>query len=131
MSVLPHDHPPPADLSELAKEVWRRRFPDVWRLTNLVPADIPAYSAYCEAVACMIEADREFERSGRRILLDGKRNPMIIIMRQAREEVVKYAKEFGLTPASRKNIDLDAVKDRETNAEENDFAEFTAQSQAH
>jgi P27 family predicted phage terminase small subunit len=103
---------PPRQLKGLAAEEWRRVVTELYRLKLVTVVDInplaaycQAYKTWCEAVELMNELDATFMKG---YVLKSKygvvKNPLHGVARDAAREMVRYASEFGLTPAARTRL---------------------------
>ncbi|WP_051396726.1 phage terminase small subunit P27 family [Bradyrhizobium elkanii] len=106
--------PPPSRLKDEARDEWLRLAPELHRLGLLTVADIAplmlycdAYGTWCEAQDAMtaIKADDPHHfglltRTERGIAA----NALVKIARDAAHDLLRYAQEFGFTPASRTRI---------------------------
>jgi P27 family predicted phage terminase small subunit len=101
--------------SEHAREEWSRIAPELHRLGILTIADYRPLSLYCIAFARWCEAeDALFEMAQenpkhRGLLVDGANggkitNPLVKIAANASLNVMRFAVEFGFTPASRTRV---------------------------
>jgi P27 family predicted phage terminase small subunit len=101
---------PPDFLSKIAKQEWRRITPELHRLGLLTCVDLSAFAAYCQAYARWVAAESALQVNGKmEFTLQTDRgnivyNPLVGIASAACRDMVKYAAEFGLTPASRSRI---------------------------
>jgi P27 family predicted phage terminase small subunit len=106
---------PPAFLTVDAKAEWRRVVAEAYRLRLLTVVDEPAFAAYCLAYGRWVAAEKSIAKMakgdaatcGLMIKSDTGntiKNPLVAISSQACSEMVKYACEFGFTPASRARI---------------------------
>jgi P27 family predicted phage terminase small subunit len=114
--VKPPDIPePPEYLVGYAAAEWRRFAPEAYRLGLLTSADIHTFASYCYAYSAWrlaIEAlqkmtDRDPVTSGLMIKTKNGaaiQNPLFLTAKQAASDMVRYAAEFGLTPAARSRI---------------------------
>jgi P27 family predicted phage terminase small subunit len=106
---------PPAFLSAYAQDEWWTVAPDLHRLGLLTVADVASLGAYCyaygqwrmaaEALARM--ADRDDTMHGLLIkTTDGnaRRNPLVKIAADAANDMLRFAGEFGVTPAARTRL---------------------------
>ena len=117
----PHPEPfldvpdPPLFLTGSASDEWWRTATELHRLGLLTKVDVPALAAYCFSFGQWKMAAESLERmqSGDPVmngmLLKGKYgdaivNPLVSIVRKHAADVVRYAAEFGLTPAARSRI---------------------------
>ncbi len=107
---------PPAHLLPEAKAEWKRLAPALSLLGILSDLDHSPFAAYCQSYARWIQAERmlsglaEQDASGRDALLVKTRaggvtvNPAVWIARNAANDMVRYAAEFGFTPSSRTRV---------------------------
>ena len=107
---------PPAHLLPDAKAEWKRLAPALSLLGILSDLDLSPFAAYCQSYARWIQAERmlsglaEQDASGRDALLIKTRaggvtpNPLIWVARNAANDMVRYAAEFGFTPSARSRI---------------------------
>jgi P27 family predicted phage terminase small subunit len=114
--LKPPDVPdPPAYLTGYAAEEWRRIAPELFRLGLLTIADVYPLAAYChacgswraavEALARISEKDPAFGGLMMRASNGSPiQNPLFLAVKQAGADMVRYATEFGLTPAARTRI---------------------------
>ncbi|MHC2396500.1 P27 family predicted phage terminase small subunit [Bradyrhizobium barranii subsp. barranii] len=109
--------PPPVRLKDEAREEWLRLAPELHQLGLLTVADLAplmlycdAYSTWCEAQDAMtaVKADDPHHFG---LLTRTERgmaaNALIKIARDAAHDLLRYAQEFGFTPASRSRIAAD------------------------
>lgn len=98
----------PEWLPKAAKVEWRAVAPELHRLGLLTRIDRSALAAYCAAVARWHAAESDVAERG--ILVersDGSgldRNPALGVIRDAVDQLRKFASEFGLTPSSRSRL---------------------------
>lgn len=121
------DQPPaaPPFLSGYALEEWRRISVEAHRLVLLTGVDVMPMAAYCDAyerwrtaretVAAMAERDPVMHGLIVRTQSGGAAaNPLVWIAANAARDMVRYAAEFGMSPAARSRInagvDLDDGK---------------------
>ena len=106
---------PPAFLSAYAKEEWNLVAPEAFALHMLTALDTACLSAYVESYALWRTAEEALALMAandpvmRGLIVKGKRgtaieNPLVYTARQAARDMVRYAGEFGFTPASRSRI---------------------------
>jgi P27 family predicted phage terminase small subunit len=106
---------PPEYLSADAKEEWLRLTPELYRLKLLTVADLRPFSAYCQAYGRWVTAERAIARMAEKDLLtsglmiktlngNAIQNPLVGTAHKAAYDMVRYADEFGLTPAARTRI---------------------------
>lgn len=126
--------PPPDDLDGFALEEWNRVAPELYQLGLLSNIDRETLVAYCEAVATARVAQsalRELARKERRrkrgakfegLIVFGPTgapypHPLVSIRNKAQADAVRYAAEFGMTPASRSRIDVKKARTDDPTAE--------------
>jgi P27 family predicted phage terminase small subunit len=100
----------PEDLSDDAKPIWIAVVDAIGHTGVITAVDVEALRAYAESVATYRKAANIVARGGP--IIKGRngelvRNPAIIVMKQAGEASRAWARELGLTPASR--VGLEAV----------------------
>lgn len=103
--------PPPSHLKGEAKREWRRLASELERMGLLTECDRAAFAIYCEAWAeyimfrGMLESEGWFKETS-----NGYRQPheAVALYKQAEQKILKYGREFGLTPSSRTGIATDA-----------------------
>jgi P27 family predicted phage terminase small subunit len=106
---------PPAFLSAYAKEEWERVAPEAFTLRLLSNLDRACFSAYVESYARWRTAEEALALMAandpvmRGLIVKGKRgtaieNPLVYISRQAVRDMLRFAAEFGFTPAARSRI---------------------------
>jgi P27 family predicted phage terminase small subunit len=105
----------PAFLPELARAEWERVITELYRLRLVTLCDLAPLAAYCAAYARWRTASAKIEEmAGRDPILLGlivktqsggaAPNPLVLIADRACRDMVRYASEFGLTPAARSRI---------------------------
>jgi P27 family predicted phage terminase small subunit len=116
MPLIPPAAPePPAFVTGYAAEEWRRVAPELHRLGLLTKVDTTMLAAYCMAYARWHTAEEVLARMAdrdehtRALLItatDGtaKRNPLAKVAADATKDMLAFASQFGMTPASRTRI---------------------------
>ena len=105
---------PPSYLSTYAKKEWKRIAPLLHRNRLLTEADISILAGYCQAYNRWIEAEKLIRTYGYTSETDKGniiQRPEVGIANKALDEMLKYAKEFGLTPSSRANLHVENAED--------------------
>lgn len=100
---------PPPFLGTYGKKEWKRIAPLILKNKLLTNADINTLAAYCQSYNRWVEAEKEVRIRGFTTETDKGniiQRPEVGIANKAMENMVKFAKEFGLTPSSR--VDLHA-----------------------
>jgi P27 family predicted phage terminase small subunit len=122
---LPNDEPQPEQLPDVpepppfitgyAADEWWITGTELHRLGLLTKVDVPALAAYCHAFGQWRMAAESLAKmqandpimNGMIIKTkygDAAVNPLVSIVRKHAGDVVRYAAEFGLTPAARSRI---------------------------
>ena len=107
---------PPPYLSTHAKKEWKRIAPMLLNNGLLTNVDISALGAYCQAYNRWIEAEKAIRTYGMTCVTDKGniiQRPEVGIANTAMRDMLKYAKEFGLTPSSRTNLKAEKVEEQE------------------
>ena len=99
----------PAYLSDGAKAVWRRVTKDLLEMKVLAKADQDIVAIYCQAVADVARLTRFLAENGETFETDKGyvgRRPETVMLREARETVIKVSKHLGLSPAYRAKVQV-------------------------
>src|SRR5687767_14415903 len=100
----------PVDLSPEAVGEWQRVTALLRSRGMLDEADRAALVDYVTCWARLVECERDIATRG--VLVDGERgkikNPSCQLARQYRADLMKWSKEFGLTPSSRTRLNVSA-----------------------
>jgi P27 family predicted phage terminase small subunit len=100
---------PPEWLSDLARAEWMRVGPRLEEVGLMTDIDVGVLAAYCTAWADMVVAiDKQTGKSTVIKTHNGNwiQSPFVSMIRQARADMVRYAAEMGMTPASRAGLDI-------------------------
>ena len=117
--ALPKDEPrpsvtlPPApdSLSKVARDEWKRAAKILHGVRVLTDADLAVFRGYCVNFAWAFEAEQKVMEEG--VTLVGlshkgvpitKENPAFNAAQKAYKQMTEFARELGLTPASRTRI---------------------------
>ncbi len=106
---------PPPHLTGYALEEWNRLAAGLHRLGILNDGDAMSFAAYCDAYGwwrvATEEMNRRAEKGGSLAAIVDKtsngnyvQNTLVGTANKARADMVRYASEFGLTPAARAKI---------------------------
>ena len=105
---------PPKHLSAEAKAEWRRVVKELHATGVLTKIDVTALANYCMAFSDMIRAKgllEQWNRDNPKLIdvqetMGGmwKTHPYVLQLREARRDMMRFAQEFGLTPASRTRV---------------------------
>lgn len=110
----------PAFLTVDARKEWDHVATQLHRLGLLTVVDVAALAAYCQAYGRWLTAERAIAAMAERDLLTGGlmikttngnaiQNPLVGTSNKAASDMVRYASEFGLTPAARARLAFDTV----------------------
>ncbi len=103
IEVAPGIPESPGWLSDLAREEWERIVPMLEASKVMSPRHQQTLAAYCDSLADMIEADRELKANGATFIDDKGRvsnHPAWTRKRDSRNQMLKFASEFGLTASA-------------------------------
>lgn len=115
-----------------AKELWDEVTPDIVAAGLLTRANLSTWGNYCLAYASACHAQDDVFDNGRWVMepkfnkngdVSGevrKVNPSISQARDSRLEMLRYAVEFGITPAAATRVQAEPSDERKTD----DFADF-------
>ena len=106
---------PPCHLDDIAVEEWHRVAEGLHALGLLTDVDTTALAAYCDSYSQWVQANigiKEAKASDPKLhgLLEYTTNGNLIqnqyvgIARRAKQDMVKYAGEFGMTPSKRSGL---------------------------
>lgn len=101
----------PPELSDPAKHEWQRLVTELSKLNMLTDLDRNALAAYCSAYALWVEAMEAIQKYGLMVKSPSGypiQSPYVAIANRQCEIMMRYASEFGLTPASRSRISTPA-----------------------
>lgn len=113
---------PLVHLDRVAKAEWKRLAPIVFKAKMLTKADIAAFGAYCAAYSAWYFSERalraKLSENGGMITYETDKGyqqqiPEISVANTARLNMVKLAREFGLTPSARAGIDIKPPEEQE------------------
>ena len=108
-----------------AKAEWRRVVPELTRLDLLKAEDRAVLTHYCETWATYVVALRQVRADGitvtnRSRRKDGTettwstRNPAVAVMERAGQQLLRAAREFGLTPSAESELAGEAGRGAQT-----------------
>jgi P27 family predicted phage terminase small subunit len=106
---------PPDFLSDEAKAEWARIVPQLRALGLLTHLDTPVLAAYCQSYARWVAAERILAKlaaedpEGQGFMIKGTMaaaiiNPVVKIARASAQDMLRFASEFGFSPAARTRI---------------------------
>ena len=106
---------PPQFLDAIAKREWKRCAPQIFKVGILTEADISAFAAYCASYSTWVHAEKALQAKKTDskspavltyVNLKGVVAPLpeIGIAQQAKKDMLTFAREFGLTPSARANM---------------------------
>jgi P27 family predicted phage terminase small subunit len=113
--LLANPPPPPDTLTGYARDEWDRIIGELYHLKLVTAVDIHPLAAYCEAYKRWKTAVRTLDEMAERDpVMRGQivktqsggaaPNPIVMIADKAARDMVRFAGEFGLTPAARSRI---------------------------
>ena len=107
---------PPNWLSQAAKTEWRRVAKRLAEAGLLTWGDRALLAAYCQAYARWKQAEQELEGKPLTFETDkgyvGK-NPLLTVANEARDAMIRAAKEFGMTPVARSRLNVGGSTEKE------------------
>jgi P27 family predicted phage terminase small subunit len=113
----------PKHLDREAKREWKRVSSELIALGLLTSVDRAALAAYCAAYSRWITAEENVQKFGAVIKSPKSgypiQNPFLGIANTALDQMRKFLTEFGMTPASRSRLSVDAAA-----TSSDPFAEF-------
>ena len=98
--------PPPKDLPEAAREIWKAEVGELFAATVIAAKDLPTLRDLVMQVMYMRDAEADLKKNGLTIKADLKAgeklvtNPAWRIFQDAQKIVLQIRKEFGCTPLS-------------------------------
>ena len=106
---------PPPHLTGYAADEWWTTATELYRLGLLTKVDIPSLAAYCYSYGLWRQTAESLERMAKNDPImngqiiktkygDAAINPLVSLVRKHAFDMVRYASEFGLTPAARSRI---------------------------
>lgn len=107
---------PPPYLGTYGKKEWKRTLPLLEKTGIITDTDYIAFVAYCQSVDTFIRAEKDKRANGMTIIT-AKGNiiqsPSVGIANTALTQILKFGKEFGLTPSSRQQFNVDDYEKKE------------------
>lgn len=129
---------PPAHMPAAAKREWRRMGKALETLGLMTDVDAGVFEVYCTARAQLAEATKHLEAEGRVVFDPGSvpdedgyqerppkwiTSPWVAVQRTAIDQLLKAAREFGMSPSSRAKA---AASEIEKPAEKDELANVLA-----
>ena len=110
----------PSHLSDEAKVEWGRVCHEAYALGILTRLDRAGLAAYCQAYGRWVQAERALAAMAERdpvtrgLMIkttngNAIQNPLVGTANKAMQDMVRYAAEFGFTPAARARVKADAI----------------------
>jgi P27 family predicted phage terminase small subunit len=93
----------PGWLCDIAREEWERILPMLEASKVMSPRHQQTLACYCDSFADMVQADAELKEGGTTIVDEKGRvsnHPAWLRKRDARNQMLKFASEFGLTASA-------------------------------
>lgn len=107
---------PPPYLGSYAKKEWKRILPLIEKNGLLTDTDYIALAAYCQAVDTWIIAEKAKRTHGLTVITDKGnviQRPEVGIANSALQNILKFGREFGLTPSSRQQFSVETYEKEE------------------
>lgn len=101
----------PSALSRRAKQVWKETCDSLEKMGILAKPDRHQLAAYCESVAWHEACSKIIAKEGMTFITEQgyiAQRPEVGMRNRAWTTMRQFAKEFGLTPSARANIEVDA-----------------------
>lgn len=108
--VAPPEMPDcPAQLDDLAKDLWKQLAPTLHRMMVLKQIDGGILAAYCQAYSTWLQATDKVKEDGILVKINGQPQPngYLGIMHKQSEHMRKLGAELGLSPSSRTRLRVD------------------------
>ena len=104
---------PPFPLGEISRAEWDRYAPILVRAKRLDEINAPAFACYCEAFEFYSRARQDMGVEVSLITDSGgtKANPSAALALKSLDTMLKFLREFGLTPATLKSLG-DVLKEK-------------------
>ena len=101
----------PVSVPREGKELWAQIVPELERIGVATRIDQTALEAYCRAYSTWKYAERKLKQEGMTFTSPTSgiphTSPYVQISNTAAENVIKWARELGLTPASRSRLQVE------------------------
>lgn len=98
---------PPDWLDDIARTEWFYIVGELVSLGVVARIDRAALAGYCNAYSSLVKADRDIQEHGETATTDKGyeyQRPAVGMRAEARTAMLKYLREFGLSPSSRRNV---------------------------
>ena len=96
------DPSPPACLDKVAREKWAELFPQLTEAGVFTRGDRDSLAILCDTFSQWRRCKKVLEKEGD--VYQGSKRAEVAIVEKCRETMLRYLREFGLTPASRSNV---------------------------
>lgn len=106
-ATMPHA---PGHLTKAARDEWRRVARRLHNAGVLTYVDRGILAAYCQAYGRWVEAEMEIEKRGAVMETPSgymQQSPWVSMANKSMEQMIRAARELGLTPASRSAIKVE------------------------
>ncbi|BDR82546.1 phage terminase small subunit P27 family [Clostridium tetani] len=107
---------PPNFLGRYGKKEWKRVAPLIHKNGLLTEADISSLAAYCQAYHRWVEGEKLIRTYGYTTTTDKGnviQRPEVGAANKAMDLMLKFGKEFGLTPSSRSSLHVENPEETE------------------
>lgn len=101
---------PPAYLGSYGKKEWKRILPLLNKNKLATDADFIALAAYCQSVDTWVNAEKLKRTEGLTATTSNGtvvQHPAVGIANSAMDKILKFGREFGLTPTSRSGLSVE------------------------
>lgn len=119
VAAIPSHLAPPEGISDEARAIWITTLSAIAHTGVITTVDLEALRAFCESAALYHKATELLVRSGPLIKGargDVVRNPAAMVAKQAGEAMRSWARELGLTPASRVGMESNLAQGEHASA---------------
>jgi P27 family predicted phage terminase small subunit len=98
----------PRGMDEIGQLTWRRVMSEMGGAGVITGADLDVLRCYCDAVSRYVEAQQLYAQASPLLKDRGHlvKNPLHQIVRDSADQVRLLARELGLSPAARSNLQL-------------------------
>lgn len=122
-------YPPDWLTDPRAQAEWAAVAPTLSKLKLTKPEDRQTFAVYCQTVANMVRAQEKLDREGLTIEVEVATpsggcffkpvtNPVWRIVKESQDQLLKFAKEFGLTPVAGATLSLKRAAEADAGADD-------------
>jgi len=98
---------PPAFIKGEALKEWKRIEKELAHLNYIETIDIAAFAAYCQSYADWVENVKYLSKNPKTYTTQSGYSqvvPQVTMANKAKQDMLRYAQEFGFTPSARSNV---------------------------